>query len=387
MSEVSGRPPRVLLASLGRLGGVTQYGWLMGKALAEQCDLAAIYSSAAENADKWQTLGVPHLGIRTFSSVTSMLTSMLAVGRFVRIARFARDFDPDIIYYPGGHAWKPLLDAVLPKRARVVITIHDPHLHPGEDTLAHRAFDLLNRIRAHGYVLLNDCQRAAFIERFSLDPRRVSVVPLGALDDSAAEPRELAQIEYLADLQSLAGDYLLFVGRIRPYKGIDTLLEAYRDSIADSGVPLVVAGSGSFSDEQRGLLDSLSGANVRVVNRWLEIEDISALIASSKFVVLPYSSATQSGVIPLAATLGVPAIASDAGGLSEQLLDGETGFLFTAGDSTALASVIGRAMSLGDAEYAALSARCREYAETNWAWDGLARQLLDFFESLLGAND
>lgn len=382
MSDESGRRLRVLLVSLGRLGGVTQYGWLMGKALAKECDLAVIYSDAAENADKWPTLGVPHLGIRTFSSVTSMLTSMLVPGRFTRMARFARGFDPDIIYYPGGHAWKPLLDVVLPKRARVVVTVHDPRLHPGEDSLAHRAFDSLNRIRAHGYVVLNDRQRAGFIERFSLDARRVSVLPLGALDDITTEPRRLAKIEYLADLEPLAGDYLLFVGRIRPYKGIDTLLKAYRRSIAASGVPLVIAGSGSFSDEELDLLDSLSGANVRVINRWFEIEDISALVASSRFVVLPYSSATQSGVIPLAAALGVPAIASDAGGLSEQVVDGETGMLFSAGDSDALAASLRDAVNLDEFAYQRMSSRAREYAETSWSWDRLARQFLEFCESL-----
>lgn len=383
MTDVPGRRPRVLLVSLGRLGGVTQYGWLMGRALAKQCDLAAVYSAAAENAGKWPTLGIPHLGIPTFSSVASMLASMLAVGRFARIARFARDFDPDLIYYPGGHAWKPVLDLVLPRRARVVVTIHDPHLHPGEDSLAHRAFDAINRLRAQGYVLLNHNQRGAFIERFELDPTTVSVLPLGALDDIACEAQNLSDVEYLADLESIAGNYLLFVGRLKPYKGIDTLLEAYRDSVAESGVPLVLAGSGSFSEKEHRLLESLSRCEVRVINRWLEIEDISALIASAKFVVIPYSTATQSGVIPLAAALGVPTIASDAGGLSEQVVDGTTGMLFRAGDSAALAVSLSEALGMDEIARQRMSRNASAHAEANWSWDRIAEQLLGFCASLL----
>ena len=381
MSERVDRP-RVLLVSLGRLGGVTQYGWLMGKALAEQCELAAVYSSTAENADKWQTLGVPHLRIDTFSGMAGMLLSMFSVRRFARIRRFARQFDPDIIYYPGGHAWKPVLDLVLPRRARVVATIHDPHLHPGEDSLAHRAFDALNRLRAHGYVLLNRSQRDAYIDRFALEPGTVTVLPLGALDEVRSQPRAPSEVPSFSGLRSIAGSYLLFVGRIRSYKGISTLLEGYRDSVAQPGVPLVIAGSGAFSAEERALLDSLSGADVHVINRWLDIEDISALIASARFVVIPYSSATQSGVIPLASALGVPTIASDAGGLSEQVLDGSTGFLFSAGDADALGASLLEALGMDELAYQRMSRNARAYAEEHWSWRSLASQLLDFCTSL-----
>jgi glycosyltransferase involved in cell wall biosynthesis len=354
----------------------------MGKALAEQCELAAVYSSTAENADKWQTLGVPHLRIDTFSGMAGMLLSMFSVRRFARIRRFARQFDPDIIYYPGGHAWKPVLDLVLPRRARVVATIHDPHLHPGEDSLAHRAFDALNRLRAHGYVLLNRSQRDAYIDRFALEPGTVTVLPLGALDEVRSQPRAPSEVPSFSGLRSIAGSYLLFVGRIRSYKGISTLLEGYRDSVAQPGVPLVIAGSGAFSAEERALLDSLSGADVHVINRWLDIEDISALIASARFVVIPYSSATQSGVIPLASALGVPTIASDAGGLSEQVLDGSTGFLFSAGDADALGASLLEALGMDELAYQRMSRNARAYAEEHWSWRSLASQLLDFCTSL-----
>ena len=310
-----------------------------------------------------------------------MFVSMFSVRRFARIRRFAREFDPDIVYYPGGHAWKPLLDFLLPRRARIVLTVHDPDLHPGEDSLVFRVMDRINRVRVHGYVLLNHGQRQTFIDRHQLDPRRVTVIPHGILEDFPREFPALSEVSDLAPVAPHEGRYLLFIGRIRPYKGVDTLLEAYRDGVSGD-VPLVVAGSGEFSESERALLTSLRDRPLFVINRWLEPEDISALVSGARFVVLPYTSATQSGVIPLASAFGVPAVASDTGGIAEQVVDGETGFLFTAGASAALAATVNRATALDDGEYAVMSGRCSEHAHANWAWDGLARRLLDFCASL-----
>jgi glycosyltransferase involved in cell wall biosynthesis len=99
-------------------------------------------------------------------------------------------------------------------------------------------------------------------------------------------------------------------------------------------------------------------------------------------VVLPYLSATQSGVIPLASAYATPAIASNTSGLAEQVVDGETGLLFTAGDPEALASTLVRAFSLDEAGYRALAASAQEFAQSNWSWSVLAERLVGFIVTL-----
>ena len=61
-----------------------------------------------------------------------------------------------------------------------------------------------------------------------------------------------------------------------------------------------------------------------------------------------------------------------------------TGVLFPAGDTSALASAIERAFGMSDEDYAEMSATCRAYARENWAWDPLAKRLVEFFELLRG---
>jgi len=382
MAEAIRPRPRVLVVSLGRRGGVTKYGQLMAQALRASCDVAAITSSGAANRDMWPPLGIPHLEVDTFSSVATMLLSFLAIPRFARMRRFAAAFGPDVIYYPGGHAWKPVLDWLFTRSAPTVLTVHDPELHSGENSIAHRLLDSANRLHVDGYVLLNQAQVPAFLDRNRIEPTATRVIPHGIFDDSVEARRPLDEVEGLTDLSRLTRRYVLFVGRVQHYKGVGTLLEAYRAIPEDYRPPLVIAGSGEFSAEERSMLDSFAPGQVRVENRWLSEVEISSLVGAARFVVLPYLSATQSGVIPLASAFGTPAIASDTGGLAEQVRAGETGLLFPPGDSQALARTIERAFALDDAEYEAMSSACRTLATTEWAWSVLAKRLVDFFDTL-----
>ena len=375
---------RILVINLGRRGGVTEYGWLMTRALSRHAEVAAIYSAFADNRDKWAGFDGPRLEVRTFSGPVSLLLSFLAIGRFVRIRRFAHAFRPDVIYYPGGHAWKPLLDLLLPRSAPTVHTVHDPNLHPGEDSLAFRLLSWANRRRAAGFVLLSQRLRAGFMARHGLHASQVVVIPHGVFDDYHSASSSASELTARLGIGlSDPRPYVLFVGRLRWYKGIDTLLEAYAMlTPADAG-PLVIAGSGELTERDKESLQALRGRPVSFVNTWLSDADMAGLVSAARFVVLPYRSATQSGVIPMASAFGIPAIASAAGGLVEQVVDGETGWLFPPGDAPALHALLVRAYATDDADYRRMSLRCREHAATEWSWDVLARRLLDFCETLI----
>jgi len=374
---------RVLVVSLGRRGGVTEYGWLMARALARHADVAAISSAYAENSDKWRAFEGERLEVRTFSSPLGLALSFLAVTRFLRIRRFARRFRPDVVYYPGGHAWKLYLDALLPRSARVVYTVHDPSLHPGSDSIPYRLLTWVSRRRADGYVLLSRSLRDAFVAQRKLDPARVTVIPHGVFDDYPAVPGGPTELAARMGIPAAeVGTYILFVGRILPYKGIGTLLQAYGMLAPGDAGPLVIAGSGELSEAERAALGALAGRPIHVINTWLSDADMAGLVGSARFVVLPYLSATQSGVIPLASAFGVPAIAAATGGLVEQVVDGETGFLFPPGDAEALRTLLVRAWSMADTDYRRMSEASQAFATREWGWDGLAQRLLRFCASL-----
>ncbi|HHE32020.1 MAG TPA: glycosyltransferase [Chlorobaculum parvum] len=136
---------------------------------------------------------------------------------------------------------------------------------------------------------------------------------------------------------------LLFFGYVREYKGLDTLLEAMAGVVRElPSARLMVAGeffldSSRFREEARrlGLADA-------VVFRegYVPAGEVAPLMATADAVVLPYRSATQSGVAPLAFGHGVPVIACSAGGLDAQVKHGRTGWLVRKEGAEALADGI-----------------------------------------------
>jgi glycosyltransferase involved in cell wall biosynthesis len=111
---------------------------------------------------------------------------------------------------------------------------------------------------------------------------------------------------------------LLCFGRLLPYKGLDLLAGALRQLRPEAGLQVRVVGSGPASP----MLDELRNIpGVEVENRWVAEDEIGNLLAWSDAVVLPYREASQSGVAALAVGAGRWVIATDVGGLAEQLAD------------------------------------------------------------------
>jgi D-inositol-3-phosphate glycosyltransferase len=173
---------------------------------------------------------------------------------------------------------------------------------------------------------------------------------------------------------NLAGDVLLFFGFVRRYKGLDILVEALPKVLASRPVTLVVAGEFYEPVEplkariaQLGLAD-----RVRVLDRYVPDEEVGDLVAAADCVVLPYRSATQSGVVLVAYAGGCPVISTAVGGLPEVVDDGVTGFLVPPEDPDALADAILRFYAQGGRPaFEAAVARKAEHFSWNKVVEGI----------------
>ena len=140
----------------------------------------------------------------------------------------------------------------------------------------------------------------------------------------------------------IEGELLLFFGFVRHYKGLDVLIEAMPRVLARRPVTLVVAGEFYEPVEPIQLRIAQLGLSerVRVYDRYLADEEVGDLVAAADCVVLPYRSATQSGVVLVAYAGGCPVISTAVGGLPEVVEDGVTGYLVPPEDPVALADAI-----------------------------------------------
>lgn len=122
---------------------------------------------------------------------------------------------------------------------------------------------------------------------------------------------------------------ILFFGYIRRYKGLHILLDAMPAILKSVNVKLLVVGE-FYDDEQkyrRQIEEKKLGDHVLVHSDYVPNEEVSRYFSASDIVVLPYVSATQSGIVQIAYQFDKPVIATDVGGLAEVVLNERTGFI------------------------------------------------------------
>jgi D-inositol-3-phosphate glycosyltransferase len=141
---------------------------------------------------------------------------------------------------------------------------------------------------------------------------------------------------------------ILFFGRIRPYKGLEFLLEAFRLLLADKceNYRLVVAGEPKKgSEEYLGGIQRLVETNFasgQVIQKieFIPDRDVELYFKAADVLVLPYKEIFQSGVLFLSFGYGLPVVATDVGSFREEIVEGRTGFLCKPGDPAELAKAL-----------------------------------------------
>ncbi|MDR2804221.1 MAG: glycosyltransferase [Dysgonamonadaceae bacterium] len=166
---------------------------------------------------------------------------------------------------------------------------------------------------------------------------------------------------------------LLFFGLIRKYKGLDLLIEAM--ACLDDSYELVIAGEsyGSFQEYQE-LIDASPAKNrILVKNYYIDDKDVPVLFSAADVLVLPYRSATQSGVLPVAYHYETPVVATDVGGFREAIEQAGTGVV-CATEAPALAEGVEKIFHIGKET---LLAHIRAERES-LSWEGFAAALVAF---------
>jgi glycosyltransferase involved in cell wall biosynthesis len=123
---------------------------------------------------------------------------------------------------------------------------------------------------------------------------------------------------------------LLFFGYVRKYKGLDLLIEAFPKILSDSpNTRLLIVGE--FYDNPKEYLELIKKLGiedkVKVINQFVPNEDVAKYYQAADVVILPYRSATQSGILNVAYGFYKPVIVTDVGGLAEFVDEGKTGFV------------------------------------------------------------
>lgn len=174
-------------------------------------------------------------------------------------------------------------------------------------------------------------------------------------------------------LPRVAATELLFFGFIRPYKGLDTLLDAMA-LLKDQDVHLTIAGEfwrGREETEARIQALGLERA-VEVVPRYLTDREAAEYFERADVVVLPYNSATGSGVVGLAYRYGKPVVVTRVGGLPDVVDEGRTGLVVPPGSPAELAAALAQAATM----HGPLTSDAIHTLVAGLGWDAYAEAIL-----------
>lgn len=136
---------------------------------------------------------------------------------------------------------------------------------------------------------------------------------------------------------------VLFFGYIRPYKGLDNLINAFGGVLAVHPDTILLIVGECYEDKRKYddlLRQRQIEARTMFVSRYVAYEEVEPYFKAADLVCLPYNSATQSGIVMMAYGFRRPVVATDVGGLPEFVRDHETGLTVPAGDTDALAGGI-----------------------------------------------
>lgn len=261
--------------------------------------------------------------------------------------------------------WIPFIFPKL-KMFKRVKTIHDVGVHEGNNSIFNRWWNKTNFKDAERFIILSRKYVTA-LEQRGISKSCVCVIPHSGFD---------YYCNFEDDKDRNYSSDILFFGRIDKYKGLKILLKAMKIVITKfPSVRLNIVGNGDLSPYSNDINKIQN--NIRVYNRWIKDEEVSGFLSQTKFVVTPYTHATQSGVIPLAYAFSKPVIATDVGCLSEQIVNGKTGILISEVSSELLANAIIMMLENKD-KIVEMGNNAHEYMVRNLTWDSAAKKLITF---------
>ena len=268
----------------------------------------------------------------------------------------------DAVYFESLHTWNlPIM--LMSGKAKTYQVIHEVIPHDGDRQV--KMVDLMNKAVvkfADTIVLRNKTYIQDMVDRYGISADRVKYLELWR--------------RYPAYTAPVHSGRVLFFGRINPYKGADNLLEIVR-LCPDVQIDVV----GRVDPQMQDVVNQLAKEkNVKLNNDYVTDAEMRETFVNSDWAIVPYNSASQSGIIIDAYKDSRPVIAFAVGAIPEQVEAGKSGYLVEAGDNKKFAEMLMDAMRMSNAEYDSMSRYAYQYGSKKYAASGAVGRFVELLE-------
>ncbi len=279
----------------------------------------------------------------------------------------------DVIHFNGKNMHILFLRFFMPRK-KFVYTVHDLENHTGEkakNILAQKFNHQILRSNSH-VVIQNKDDYNKVLQDYREKSDTIHFIPFGQL--------EIYKYYNTQNIKAPESD-VLFFGRISPYKGIEYFVKAVKKLKNDfHGIKALIAGSGKFYFDTKDIENDKS---FTIINKFIQSDELVALIKACKIVVCPYTDATQSGVALTAFVFNKPVIATETGGFKDIIKNGLNGYLVPVKDADAIyekAKLLLENPSLLEK----ISKNIQDEAETGeFSWNKIAQSYIKVYKKAL----
>ena len=297
---------------------------------------------------------------------------------WLKVGKQLADEKPDIVIF---HHWMPFFGpafGTIAKRvkkagAKVVFICHNIVPHEKQPMGACLTKWVLRK--SDSYIVLSEKEKRD-LETIVKNPDvKVVFHPVYEIFNTDITPEQSKK-----ELGLNKENVVLFFGHIRKYKGLDVLLRAFKIAKEKVNFKLIVAGE--FYDDQEKYNSLINELGIKddllLFDDFIPTDKVGMYFKASDVVILPYISATQSGVIQICYNFDKPVIATRVGGLPEFIDENKTGLLIEPNDPQAVADAIVKFYS--ENLQPEFSENVRIFKQ-KFSWENMAKEIESFLPS------
>lgn len=286
-------------------------------------DKVLVHPQKLLSDDDYQHLAPYFLGTKSINFVVHSKSSGISLQTLktsLVVNNYLKTLNAKVIHFDSFSLRTVGLLPYLWRFKKILLSVHDPVLHSGENNLK----NILPRLLSFNFPI-KKC--FIFYSKFSQLTFETHY-PKNQHSKISLKMQPYSYYSNFGERNLLAKKHILFFGRISMYKGIDILLAsipAFLKKNKDEVFVIAGKNAGGYQLDKEILKQFPN--NIIVLNRYIPNKELGSLIRNSKFVVCPYLDATQSGVLMTSYAFNTPVVASSVGAFPEYIEDNKFGIL------------------------------------------------------------